>query len=88
MKTALAAACLALTVSAAQAQSPPLFLVLYEGRALVGLVDAPHEQAACEREAAAHTANFAKQGDAQFTVRCEERGEHDMIWKLHPEWRK
>lgn len=44
-------------------------------------------EAECQSLAKRHTADFAKTSDP-YVVRCEERGDNDMIWLIHPEWKK
>lgn len=43
--------------------------------------------AECQSLAKRHTAGFARTQDP-YVVKCEVRGPNDMIWILHPEWRK
>lgn len=54
----------------------------------LGLVEAKDlSKAECVSLAERHTADFAKT-DGPYVVRCEIRGPHDMVWKLHPELKR
>lgn len=41
----------------------------------------------CTSLAKRHTASFAKTQDP-YVVKCETRGPNDMIWTIHPEWKR
>lgn len=68
-----------------------LFLVLYIGASFTPQAIVPisaADYAACVKVAGDTTAVYAARGDGAYVWKCEERGPRDMIWVLHPEWRK